>query len=637
MMKKFFLTTTSAVLVAGSMIGLFGPQLQAAPESLLPPVFRNPAPAPTPRSSPTQAPSPSPSPAPRPAPAPSPAPTATSSPVIQQIPSTPAPEPQRPSRPAFQPSAPAAELPDGLPTLRELENMSTDELDQLFGLRPTVDIPPGAQRSLAQVGLIARSEGGLPAASLARQPASLVRAALGNVDGPLVSRWGHILFRRALSSRLAAPAGMDPVEFAAMRAAALNTIGEHAAARALVQDVDTANYNPALTDAALRAYLATSDITGACPAVRLQSGRDDPQWQLLQGICNAFAGEGARAERDLKRAFSRGIAPPIDVLLAQRYAGAAGRSRRAVNIEWNDVDELNPWRFALANALNEEVPEGLMTSAGPYYERVAATTPSLPLPIRAAGAQRAAREGILSSAALVDLYSMIYQLHDMDDPSAEIARQLRTAYVGNNPAARLGAIRQIWDSGGANYAMQVLTAYAAARVTPAEELADDAFPLIASMLTAGLDRDAMEWQPYVPQGGGAWALLAVAQPDQQGSISLGALDEFINEDASDRQHKSRFLVAGLAGLGRLDADDASELSQRLGLGLGRETKWSRAIRQAGSYGNPVLVSYLAALGMQGDGWERMTPRHLYNIVAALYAAGLGAEARMIAAEAVARG
>ena len=635
MMKKFLLTTTSAVLVAGSMIGLFGPQLQAAPESLLPPVFRNPAPTPAP--APAPAPAPTSAPAPTPAPAPRPVPTATSSPVIQQIPTSPTPELQQSSRPASQPATSSAELPDGLPTLRELENMSTDELDQLFGLRPTVDIPPGAQRSLSHVGLIAPGEGGMPAASLARQPASLVRAALGNVDGPLVSRWGHILLRRALSSRLAAPEGMDPVEFAAMRAAALNTLGEHNAARALVQDVDTANYNPGLTDAALRAYLATSDITGACPAVRLQSGRDDPQWQLLQGICNAFAGEGARAERDLKRAFSRGIAPPIDVLLAQRYAGAAGRSRRAVNIEWDDVDELNPWRFALANALNEEVPEGLMASAGSYYERVAATTPSLPLSQRAAGAQRAAREGILSSAAMVDLYSMIYQLQDFDDPSADIARQLRTAYVGNNSAARLGAIREIWGSGGADYAMQVLTAYAAARINPAEELAEDAFPLIASMLTAGLDRDAAEWQPFVPSGGDAWALLAVAQPASQGSVSLGALDEFIDDDASNRQQRSRFLIAGLAGLGRLDADDASELSERLGLGLGRETKWSRAIRQAGSYGNPVLVTYLAALGMQGDGWERMTPRHLYNIVAALDAAGLDAEARMIAAEAVARG
>jgi hypothetical protein len=45
---------------------------------------------------------------------------------------------------------------------------------------------------------------------------------------------------------------------------------------------------------------------------------------------------------------------------------------------------------------------------------------------------------------------------------------------------------------------------------------------------------------------------------------------------------------------------------------------------------------LAGLGMQGDSWARMTPRYLYHIVSALNRVGLSAEARLIAAEAVAR-
>ena len=45
---------------------------------------------------------------------------------------------------------------------------------------------------------------------------------------------------------------------------------------------------------------------------------------------------------------------------------------------------------------------------------------------------------------------------------------------------------------------------------------------------------------------------------------------------------------------------------------------------------------LAGLGMQGASWDRMTARHLYHIVSALRRVGLNAEARMIAAEAVAR-
>jgi len=53
--------------------------------------------------------------------------------------------------------------------------------------------------------------------------------------------------------------------------------------------------------------------------------------------------------------------------------------------------------------------------------------------------------------------------------------------------------------------------------------------------------------------------------------------------------------------------------------------------------NAALVSILAGLGMQGSSWERMTPLHLYHIVSSLNRVGLRAEARMIAAEAVARG
>ena len=170
-----------------------------------------------------------------------------------------------------------------------------------------------------------------------------------------------------------------------------------------------------------------------------------------------------------------------------------------------------------------------------------------------------------------------------------------------------------------------------------EELADDAAPLIASMLTAGLDRNAMRWADVVEAGSEGWALLAVARPGRQAGVSSGAVDSFLDEDASQDQRKSRFLVAGLAGLGRLDSGDVNSFSRRLGINLERETKWSQAIDRAGEYRNPALVALLAGLGMQGSGWDKMTARHLFHIVRALDRAGLNAEARMIAAEAVARG
>ena len=67
--------------------------------------------------------------------------------------------------------------------------------------------------------------------------------------------------RRALASRLDAPSGMNPVDFVALRAQVLNRMGEHAAARAIVQDVDTGNWNNAILDAALEIREQRDDIT----------------------------------------------------------------------------------------------------------------------------------------------------------------------------------------------------------------------------------------------------------------------------------------------------------------------------------------------------------------------------------------
>ncbi|MBO0750371.1 MAG: hypothetical protein J2O44_08090, partial [Porphyrobacter sp.] len=495
---------------------------------------------------------------------------------------------------------------------------------------------PGAQRSLEKVGVIGLEDGGFPSRSLAGQPASLIYAALAGTKGPLVSRWGHILLRRALASRLDAPQGMDPVDFAALRAGLLDRMGEGAAARALVQDVDSANYNPTLTAAAFDAYLETGDLVGICPVAQLNGNLlNTPEWQLTRSICDAFGGEGRAAEQDLNRDFVRGIAPRIDVLLAQRYAGAAGEGAKAVTIEWDGVDEMTPWRLALSRALGIDIPDRLRDETGSVLFRNDVFYPAAPLAQRAAAADQAARDGILSSAAMVDLYAELWSDPDVKDSDKDQARQLREAYVAGDPQARLSAMQSLWG-GTPDYARQVLTAYAAARLPVDKNLAKSAGPIVASMLAAGLDRNAMPWSRVVDEGSLGWALLALAQP-QQGAVSSSAVGSFIDGDNSSGQRKSRFLLAGLAGLGRLDQGDVNSLSGRLGVNLGRPTKWSQAIDLAGQYRNPALVALLAGLGMQGDGWDKMTARHLFHIVHALDQAGLDAEARMIAAEAVARG
>ncbi|AWW74525.1 hypothetical protein CD351_08810 [Erythrobacter sp. KY5] len=600
---------------------------QEAPESLLPPGFDDPAPTPTPSAQPSALPTAAPAPAAPAAPGTAPVPGVAPPPVPGDLP--------------FVPQLSEGELA-GVPTLEELEDLSTDQLDDLLGLKPQFDIPPAARRALSQVGVLAPAEGGFPVGSFARQPESLVKAVLAGTKGPLVSRWGHILMRRALASRLAAPDGMDPVEFAALRAGVLNRMGEFAIARAIAQDVDTGNWDTAMTSQALTAYIATSDIVGACPAVRLQgSVREDPQWVMLQAICNAYAGEGALAASQLNSAQSREIAPEIDLLLAQRFAGAAGRGRGGTTVSWDGVEDLTPWRFALANAVGEDIPQAIIDNAfsgdgAGYYQLASASAPMLPLAERALYAEQAASRGVLSSSAMVDLYAQIYSIEGIGGDAAGRAARLRDAYVASDPANRINAMRGLWGEGEPGFAGMIATAYAAARIPPVQQSAYAADDLIASMLTAGLDRDAAAWSGLVEEGSLAWALIALSDPDAEVASRQG-IESFLSADESAGARKSAFLVAGLGGLGRLPGQGIAGWGDEVDVDFARQNRWSQVISRAAQVENAALVALLAGLGMQGESWAQMTPLHLYHIISALTRVGLEAEARMIAAEAVARG
>ncbi len=618
-----------SVLLAGAALALTSALAlaQGAPESLLPPGFDRPAPAPSPRPSPT--------PAPSAAGAARPQTAASATPVVQPLPRAPVID-LSPIRP---PQGEEGTL-KRLPSLDELARMTPEDFQELLGLKPDFDMPNGARRAMERVGLIDESEGGFGAGALANQNARLVRLALAANRGALVSRWGHILLRRALASRLDPPPGMSPQDFLALRVGLLLRMGEADAARTILQDIDAGNYTPAMDAVALDVYADNGDFTGACPMLATRgSERDDAQWNVAKQICSAFRGNGGAAISTLDRYRYRGTMPRIDLLLAQKYAGAAGRSRRATTIEWDNVDDMTPWRFGLANAVGIAPPERLTENADPRYAWVLATAPAAGLTRRAAAADRAAAAGVLSSAAMVDLYGQLFTDADVTGEWSERAEKLRDAYVLQSPEGRLAAMRSLWDgqkSAPQDYARKVLTAYAAARLPAGEAMAESAGPLIASMLAAGLDANAMRWANVVNAGSEGWALLVLAAPNRSSEVSTGDIDKFVDADGSEDSKKSAFLVAGLAGLGRIDSGTASSYSANLTLGLGSDTRWTRTIDAAARKGDVVTVALLAGLGMQGTRWSQMTPRYLYHIVSALRTVGLEAEARMIAAEAVAR-
>ena len=536
----------------------------------------------------------------------------------------------------------AAATPAPAAAADPIDSLNSAVIDQLVQTAaPKFDIPPEAQRSLDRVGPMAEVDGGLPSISTHYLSGDYVTGLLSKLEGPLVSRWGHILLRRALLSRLDTPVGMNGADWAALRSALLLRMGEADAARLLVQEVDSGFYTRQLEDTAMATYLATADPVGLCPIDALTAATHPGwDWDLSRSICLAFNGsEGSPALAQLDHMMRRGAADKIDILLADKFAGAANTTHRAVTIEWADVDQMTPWRTGLAFATGLEPPDALRRKDWNSYAMVATRAPMLGLGSRAAAADVSAGTGVLSAAAMVDLYSEIAALPEVDTTWGPLATQLHTAYVAADPGDRLSAIKALWgdtSDPSRQLSRQVLTAYAAARIEPAAAYDGDAAALIGSMLDAGLDNNAVRWAPVVAVGSQAWGILAVAAPAKLTAVSGDALASFKSADNSEGGLRSGLLLAGLMGLGRIDPRGAHDFAGKLDINIDRKSRWSNAIDAAAQSHNPALVVMLAAYGMQGTGWNRMTPMHLYHIIAALREVGMDAEARMIAAEAVAR-
>ena len=570
---------------------------QEAPESLLPPGFGDPEalPPPEPKAPPISEPGPQ---APRPA----------------------------PSRPA--------------PQLSETGEEDLEDLEDLERPRPTnyFTIPEGEARPIDVVGVLRPGNFGFAASGFGRTNGAYLATLMQRLDAPLPSRWSSMLLRRALLSRVAAPPAIHPVDWVAARADLLLRMGEADAARMLVQSVDREFYTPRMIEVAADTALATSDPAALCPLVG-PAGSSSAVWKLAEAMCSALEGEPSQATAYVDEARRRGEIANIDILLAEKVIGAGAQARRAATIQWEEVNALTPWRFGLASATGAEIPEQLVDAAPLATRAWMARAPMLPLEQRLGPAWIAASLGVFSSRSLVEIYSLSLDQTDAAEAAGTIGERLRRAWVNRDPAERLEAIRGLWAEGDGpheRHARLILTAGAAARIPPSEDFEADSTNLIASMLTAGLDRQAARWAGVADAASEArgWGMLAVGAPS--GAVNLGRLDTFIDQDDSVGRRRSQLLVAALAGLGRMPEDEAARRASALGAELGGSDRWSAAIERAARDREPATVALLAGVGMQTGGWSGVPPRYLFRIVRALRTVGLEYEARMIAAEAVAR-
>ena len=572
-----------------------------APESLLPPGFGDPPPA--------AAPAPS-----EPGPPPAGPSFAPSGEIVQPLPST--------------------ELPGDTEEGEEEEEEAEEA--ELF------DLPDAARRNPDLVGVITEANGGLAADQWGNVHARFASALMRDIEAPVASRWAQILLRRVLLTQAPTPGGgVDGADWVAERAWLLLRMGEADAARLLVSSVDVDRFSPKMFDIAQQTALATADPAAMCSlTTRVPATADQTSWDLARAMCASLSGDAGTASAIVDAARRRGKARGIDLLLAEKVVGVGG-GRRAITIQWDGVDDLTAWRFGLANAVNVAIPTPLFQTVGPHVRAWQYRAPMIEPEQRLAPALWAASLGVLSNAAYVDLVGAAFEAADPDDNEETLGFRLQRAYTDDDIGNRLDVMRELWTqprSDMERYAHLVLTARAAARIAPSEDHGEDARYLIASMLTAGLDDGAAKWGAVADQlgdGDDAWALLAVGAPRPVVTLSVGRAGDYVGEQ-EEGSRKGAFLVAALAGLGRLSMADAQSLATEYQLPLGLTNSWTRAIDRAAAGNQPATVALLAAAGMQTRSWQAVHPAYLMHIVAALRRVGLEPEARMIAAEALTR-
>ena len=524
----------------------------------------------------------------------------------------------------------------------DVEEISSAELPQP---KPAVEYPGYARRDPWVVGRLDPDSIGLGPAPWGTADGAFLSSLMRSMDTPLASRWMHMALRDGLLAKAHAPANVNPIDWAAERAWLLLRMGEAAAARMIVADVDTDRFTPKMVQVGVQSALANADPSALCPLEPGIRQYDIGIRPLVAAMCASLAGEPQSAAGQIDDARRHGRFEAIDLALADKVVGAGANTGRAATIEWDPVDALTAWRFGLSAATGLSPPDRLLNAGSLQLRAFQARAPMLPAAQRLNSALIATGLGVFSSQSLIDLYSSIYDSTDPSDLSGTDAWQVRQAFVGKDRDTRLAAIRKLLGSAKdplTKEAMRAVAARAATLIDPDPSLAKDAPELISAMLAAGYDRAAARWAPAVERmddddADRAWAMLALAAPESvKIDVSGGRIGSFIKHDDSHGKVRSALLVAGLAGLGRIGTAEAQDLSRRYGLGIGHTTSWTRMIDGAAGRGQGGTVLVLAGTGFQTANWKDVPSSHLFHVTAALTHTGQEFAARMIAAEALSR-
>jgi hypothetical protein len=325
----------------------------------------------------------------------------------------------------------------------------------------TAPLAPVEQTTFARdafgTGLLDRDAGALPPGLWRGADARVLTGLMREFPARPASPSIGAASRRLLLSGGDSPSGADAA-LGGAKLKALVRLGFIDEAREIESLAVGGKSDPALLEAMATADLLTGDNAAACAkAQRITSPRDSVSGAKLRALCYMVASELDAADLALKLLRERGALSPADeAILGPMAAGAKPKA----GAEAVDAVHYGAFRHAgVAAAVSPDAEAGLF--------RAVAADAAAPLSARLAAARRASAMGVMSGAALKDLFG---------DAALDVAA------VAGGPEA----FRQRTDD-----AVALAAAFQNVRSKSAPEFARDRAALAGGVLSAIRDFDTL--------------------------------------------------------------------------------------------------------------------------------------------------
>ena len=487
------------------------------------------------------------------------------------------------------------------------------------------------------VGAISATQGGLPASLWTGTDPAFLAAALDRLPAVYESPAAQALARRVLLSGGDAPSG-DAQPAARKRFEALGKMGAADELAIMASGSGPSLSDPAIAQYAAQAELARGRRAEACARGRQAQADAPPPFILrLRAYCAAVTGDRAAANLALDSIRGGGT---DDVWYAGAVSAAAGapgarppmaRYDNSLTAQLSLAAQLRPGPNPLGNASNLSL-------------LALATSDAAPQPVRAQAAALAYRRGLISTAnarAILHatppeiasgLPAIALALRQVEaapgslDAATAISGVLRAA---TTPADFYAASRFFHDDIIAlNSAPDTAATIAFARAAIVVGDADNATRLVASARAANVEPDAL-----APLDAALQVLLS-----GQGRGDAGAPKRRIDAAGASFRRVAARDVAIMGAIGfPLDNDVAAFLLANPPLtGAHADPALMLSLRGGVERRAVGEVGVLAVL-IAGNGPSRLDTQSLCDLIGALKAAGLEADARRFAVEAILAG